>query len=294
MTYVEQWERHANPFEEAGTEPPVRLKSFKAPLIELLRPDGYWPQPLSTEQAFELLRWMATTGASKPEYTSRLQWGRAGIHELLTGGSGLSRGLIEPIASLEDLRRRFHFAILSRAASAGQERWRSDFGIGPVGVVTVRQPTFKPFAPIPHLGWSSEQAIMEDIERLTTGSAGVQMAVDLNGVHDDCRTLHGVRIAVDAEYGFALSIRYGDTAPGAHGSSWDVLIAHSRADESFLQTFARARDVFDCLVHGHVNGCDLGDMRRDYRPDFVSDQVAALSTGAVAGRAAHEPSRPMP
>jgi hypothetical protein len=122
---------------------------------------------------------------------------------------------------------------------------------------------------------------MEDIERLTAGSAGTRMVVDLNGVHDDCRTLHGVRIAVGAEYGFALSIRYGNTSPDMPGSSWDVTIAHSRGDESFLQTFARARDVFDCLVHGHVNDCDLGDMRRDYRPDYVVDQVAALAAQAA-------------
>lgn len=289
MSYETQWELHTNPFDEAGDVPPVRLKSFRAPLIELLRPEGYWPQPLSTEQAFELLRWMATTGASKPEYTSQLGWGRAGIHELLTGGSGLSRGRVEPISSLQDLRRRFHYAILSGATSEGQVRWRRDFGVDPAGVVTVRRPTFKPFAALPHLGWSSEQAIAEDIERLTTGSAGTRMAIDLNGVHADCRTLHGVRIAIDAEYGFALSIRYGDTPPDVHGSSWDVTVAHSREDESFLQTFARARDVFDCLVHGHANGCDLGDMRRDFRPDFVVEQVAALTAAGNPPQAAPSP-----
>lgn len=294
MSYAEQWELHANPFDEKGAEPPVRLKSFKVPLIELLRPEGYWPQPLSTEQAFEVLRWMATTGASKSEYTTQLRWGRAGIHELLTGGSGLSRGLMEPITSMQDLRRRFHYAILSRAASAGQEKWRRDFGIDPTGVVAVRRPTYKPFTPLPHLGWSSEQAIVEDIERLTRVSAGTEMAIGLNSVHPHIRTLHGIRISVGAEYGFSLSLRYGDTPPGVWGSSWDVTIAHSREDESFLQTFARARDVFDCLVHGHANKCDRGDMRNYHRPEFLDEQIAALSADAVAEIAAQEPSRPTP
>ncbi|GJD87780.1 hypothetical protein BHAOGJBA_1285 [Methylobacterium hispanicum] len=125
MTSANQWSRRADPTvgEEAFPRPP-RRRSFQAPLIELLRPFGYWPQPLSLEQAFELLRWMVATGASKPEYTSQLRWGRAGVTELLSSSSGLSYDRVEPITSIEDLRRRFHMAILARPQSRGQELWR--------------------------------------------------------------------------------------------------------------------------------------------------------------------------
>ena len=275
MSTALQYMLHENPLPGMRAKGILLRKSFKVPLIELLRPDGYWPQPLSIEQAFETLRWMATTGSSKPEFTSQLQWGRAGINDLLTGGSGLSHGHVEPISSIEDLRRRFHFAILSRASSRGQELWRSEFGIRPEGTVTVPYPTYKPFAALPHLGWQSEAEIHAEIKRLTAESAGMPMAVNLNGVYDDCQTLHGVRIRVAPE-GFAFDIRYGNTHPTEHGSSWDDTIARTREGESFLQTFARARTVFDCLVHGHANDPDLGDMVRHFRPELVVDQVAAI------------------
>lgn len=275
MSTALQYMLHENPLPGMRAKGILLRKSFKVPLIELLRPDGYWPQPLSIEQAFETLRWMATTGSSKPEFTSQLQWGRAGINDLLTGGSGLSHSCVEPISSIEDLRRRFHFAILSRASSRGQELWRSEFGIRPEGTVTVPHPTYKPFAALPHLGWQSEAEIHAEIKRLTAESAGMPMSVNLNGVYDDCQTLHGVRIRVAPE-GFAFDIRYGNTHPTEHGSSWDDTIARTREGESFLQTFARARTVFDCLVHGHANDPDLGDMVRHYKPEFVVDQVAAI------------------
>jgi len=40
--------------------------SAKLSLIEFVRPasQGDWPYPYSTEQAFELLRWMLATGKS--------------------------------------------------------------------------------------------------------------------------------------------------------------------------------------------------------------------------------------
>lgn len=275
MSHALQYMLQENPLPGMRAKGILLRKSFKVPLIELLRPDGYWPHPLSIEQAFETLRWMVTTGSSKPEFTTQLQWGRAGIHDLLTGGSGLSHGHVEPISSIEDLRRRFHFAILSRAASRGQELWRSEFGIRPEGTVTVPYPTYKPFAALPHLGWQSEAEIHAEIKRLTAESAGMPMTVNLNGVYDDCQTLHGVRIRVAPE-GFAFDIRYGNTHPTEHGSSWDDTIARTREGESFLQTFARARTVFDCLVHGHANDPDLGDMVRHYKPELVVDQVAAI------------------
>lgn len=284
MSIADQYVLHANPVPDARVPAAPRRESFTVHLIDLLRPDGYWPQPLSIEEAFETLRWMAATGSSKPEFTSRLEWGSAGINDLLTGGSGIGNRRIEPISSIQDLRRRFHFAILSRAASHGQELWRREFGIRPEGTVTVPYPTFKPFVQLPGLGWRSEAMIQTEIMRLTTVTAGVRMAVNLNGVYEHCRTLHGVRIAVEAG-GFAFAIRYGDTHPAEPGSSWDETIARTREGESFLQTFARARTVFDCIVHGHANAPDLGDMVRHLKPELVTDQVAIIMEQAANAEA---------
>ena len=60
-----------------------------------------------------------------------------------------------------------------------------------------------------------------------------------------------------------------------------MTIARTRDGESFLQTFARARTVFDCLVHGYANDPDLGDMVRHFRPELVPDQVAAIMQRAA-------------
>lgn len=265
------------PFQTTPPKPP-RKRSFSIPLIELIRPDSLWPYPCSIEQAFELMRWMIDTGG--PQYETQLRWGTAGIENLLSATSGLGHHSIIPIESLDDLRRRFHYAILARPQSEGQERWREEYGITPAGVMTVKRPTYRPFDGATHLGWRSEADIQDAFTALCTGSTGKRMAVALNSCHQHSSNwLHHVRIGIYKDRGFSFILTYGDNPADRGASRWDDTIARTRPGESFLDTMARARDVFDCLVHGKANSADTADLFefRYIGEDFVTGQIAALS-----------------
>lgn len=272
------------PFETLPAKP-RRRREFSIPLIELLRPDSYWPQPLSIEQAFELMRWMVETG-SAGKYSSQLRWGTCGPIDLLSATSGIGYHYVIPVESVDDLRKRFHFAVLARPSSEGQEQWREDFNINPLAVVTIKRPTYRPFEGAAHLGWRSERDIADALKALCSGSRGERMAVSLNSFHKDTvNWLHGVSVAISASDGFSFSLTYGENPVDGHASRWAETIARSRKGESFLDTMARARDVFDCIVHGKPNLADTSDlMEHQYiGVDFISDQIAAIQT---AGRAA--------
>ena len=277
MPSVHAYTAHTNALRKPIGKPRRRM-SFEIPLIELIRPDGYWPQPLSIEQAFTLMAWMAKTGSAS-QYSTKLTWNTETVATLI--GSGDSDSRLKPISSISQLRRMFHNAILARPRAEGQRKWREDFGVGPSGVIQVAAPTYKPFGGARHLGWDSEQAIQDDLERMGTQSMGARMAVSLNSVHPDCRTLHGLSVRIGSNGNFHFGITYGDKTPDQMHSSWTNTLAQTKPGESFLDTFARARDVFDCLVHGKKSICDLTDfVEHGYRPEVVLAQVEALRTDA--------------
>lgn len=105
-------------------------------------------------------------------------------------------------------------------------------------------------------------------------------------------------IAVTDEGGFRFLITFGDKAPGAFGSSWTVTLAATAVGESFLDTLARARDVFDVLVHGKRIACDIdvtfGDFLRKQLlfPGWIRSQVERTLDGTFVNdesRPAAEP-----
>lgn len=270
------------PFEDTPAKP-RRNRSFTIPLIELVRPDSFWPQPLSIERAFELMRWMVDVGGSK--YDTPQRWGTCSVSDLLGATSGIGHTSMLPIKSLDDLRRRFHYAILARPSSEGQERWREDNGIGPAGVIKVIRPTYRPFDGASHLCWRSEGDIQDALAAMLTGSTGKRMAVSLNSVHkDSVNWLHCVDIEICRNSGFWFNITYGCDPAERGASRWSEVIAQSRDGESFLDTMARARDVFDLLVHGKVNDADVADLleHQYIGADFIRDQIAALGQEAPA------------
>ncbi len=249
------------------------VRTFSVPLIEFVRPDGYWPQPFTIEQAFEVFRWMVTGAAlhSEPSY-----WGRMAAIDLLSATSGEGHDHVIPVRGIQDLRSRFHYGILGRLSAKSQLAWRKALGIDVAATVQIRARVHKPFAGAPHLGFRSEGHIRETIERITTGSVGATMAWSLNSSHRGCRTLHHVRIAVGAE-GFAFHLSYGDPLDTSY-SQWTERIAATRDRETFLETLARARDAFDMLVHG-TGTSDLADMsdftRRSAIPCPHARRIAA-------------------
>jgi hypothetical protein len=244
-----------------------RKRGFDVDLVESVRPDGYWPYPYSIEQAFETMRHMVATG-SNHDYDSRGQWGRTGVRELLHG-RGVVNANVPPVRSLQDLRDMFHRAILARPDSDGQAKWRLDHGIRPEGAVRVPHAVYKPMSGCAAHGYPSEAAVKDALAAVQTGHAGKAMAVSLNGYHPKLKTLHGVDVQVRPT-GFVFVLRYGEPCDKHLGSSWDNTIAETRTGESFLDTFARAKGVFDLLVLGVPNGCDLWDFSGLGNPELVS------------------------
>ncbi|AOG02919.1 hypothetical protein [Bosea sp. RAC05] len=269
-----------NYFAEGG-EPAARRRNFRVSLIDLVRPDSFWPHPISVEMAFELLRWMVEKG-SDPSYATQLKWGKCGVEEMLSGGSVRGFTQIKPIQSLDDLRKRFHYAILSSPESDGQVAWRRDHRIDVNSSLTIKAPVYKAFHAVPQLGFTSEAAVIDQLEDVLTGAHGTEMAVSLNPAHPDLRCFDHIDISVQPRLGFSFFLTYGEPVTEKLRSSWSDLIAHSRPGETFLDTFARARDVFQCLVHGSTQPCDMEDMRPLYKGEFIFDQVEALRAGAPA------------
>lgn len=259
-------------------EKPRRNKSFKTDLIELLRPDSYWPQPLTVERAFELMRWMISTGDQK--YTSSLRWGYAGVAELLTDGGGLSIQQMKPIQSLEDLRHRLHHAILARPQSEGQIKWREDHNINVNATITVKHPTYAAFDGASHLGWRSEGDIIKALDAMLRPAVDRRMAASLNCVHKETvNWFHHVRIGIGEKRGFRFLLTYGERPSSPGASCWTDEIAVSRAGESFLDTMARARDVMALIIDGQANQADVEDMFRNnsYGDEFVRDQINKIN-----------------
>lgn len=207
-------------------------------LIDLLRPDSYWPHPLSIEQAFGVFQWMVRTGA---EFSA---WGRSGVYDLIQckptciGADGAG-----PVVSIDDLRRRFHFAILSDHASDLARQWRSA-----AGVAVDSEPTidFRHDAPFKIGPLGSEQAIKEALRLFFLSTSEGELAVSFNSIHSKARCSQGGSIHVRPNcFAFKLGFGYGD------GSSWDVLLAETRDRETFVDTLRRALWTL-ALIRGEV------------------------------------------
>jgi hypothetical protein len=235
---------------------PAHTKSrFDLNLIELVRPPSYWPHPYSVEQAFQAFRWMIKTGDT---YREPGRWGSSGVREVLSASSGVGLSGVAPIKSLEDLRQRFHYALLADGGKA-VEQWRDDHGVRVGGRVTIPYAVHSDGHNSP--AFTSPSNVKQELDRMLEPGPGQTMKMSLNCVHHDVRTLHSVEVRV-FEGGFKFVLWYGDAPKSELHSHWDETIAASREGETFLQTFARARENFDLVVNGirPSHPIDLEDM----------------------------------
>jgi hypothetical protein len=275
--YAGRFMLSANPY-GLGPQKPGRKAWFNVEFINLVRPECYWPQPLSLEQAFEVFRWLVRTGDG---YASPTRWGCVGTKALLSATSANDDCSVSQVESIADLRTRFHYAILGVARSEAIAKWRSDHGVGPAGKVRISVPTYRPFVGARHLGWDSERAIIDTFERLTLKCRGQRMAVPLNYIHLGSRYLHRVSVAVRPE-NFSFILTFGDEPCAERGAcSWNETIASTRPGETFLDTFARARDVFEVLVTGARTPCDAADLLEScwYHPQWHREYLDAFASG---------------
>lgn len=194
--------------------------------IDFIRPGYYWPWNGSIEQAFGVFRWMIDTGEG---YEHQTKWGKQTVESLLSRKpSCTSMWEIEPVSSLDDLRQRFHYAILSPVDS-GIEKWRQDNGITINGKRTIVFPHANPMRDV-----DSEANIKQAFDNLFAWVG--RLNVELNEYHSRAREIYGVQMHYSRSYpGWRFVLSY-----GFDGSIWRKTIARQRPKELLLPVLRRA------------------------------------------------------
>jgi hypothetical protein len=201
---------------------------MKFRFLDLLRPDRF-PYPYSLEQAFHIFKWMVTTGE---EYT---RYGSPGVRDLLNmRPSCLNSGQVNPITSLDDLRRRFHYALLAHEEVPLATSWKKANGICIQAEKWLAFPHYTPFGG----NFGSEFDIEKSLKKLLEMSRGTNLNVSLNECHTDARWVCGVSVEVIPR-GFYFVMHYG-CEEDAGSSSWGHTLACSIDNEPFTDTMRRA------------------------------------------------------
>ena len=196
--------------------------------IDFVRPDGFWPYPYTTEQAFQVFRWMVTTGK---EYT---KYGAPGVIDLLCKQpTCLNSRRVNPIHSREDLRTRFHYALLSNLGGPIVDEWRRVNGISVTESRRLYFPHYTPFAG--NSVYESERAIEDALDNLLGKSRGMVLNISLNDCHKRARWVADVDISV-SENGFSFDMDYGYE----NDSGWKHVLAATIKNEPFIDTMHRA------------------------------------------------------
>jgi hypothetical protein len=205
----------------------MRTKA-KVTFVQFLRPDGYWPYPYSVEQAFEVFRWMVRTGAS---YEQRARWGRRGVIELLScQPSCVNFGSVKPIRSLEDLRRRFHYALLSAEGNTTVTSWRHDTGLTLDATRWLHFRHAKPF--------TAESVSRDELERFYRDGSTQRLTVSPNRVHTTAVTCKWTEIFVEPDK-FSFLLHYGWPEEEC-SSRWNVELTATQHGETFTEGLRRA------------------------------------------------------
>jgi hypothetical protein len=241
----------------------MRLRQkAKIDLIEFVRPSGYWPQPYSIEMAVSVLQKMIETGEG---FFEKHTWNTTSVGSLL-GGANADNVYPNPITSLDDLRARFHRALLSDEKRAPEiKRWREQSGFSIGSTIEIKFPHHKPFSnSFPH-PLRCEDDIQKMLNELLECPDGLRLEEQLNSVHNGARMVHDVVLFVgrswrcttsESDGRFSFVLRYGfESKAGMKekgDSQWNHVLAYSRSGEPFLQTLVRARTEFDRCLNGET------------------------------------------
>ena len=210
------------------TKPAPSLSKAKIHFAEFVRPDSYWPQPYSIEQAFQTYRWMIKTGK---RHSHAYEYG---VYDMLIGGGvrGSADMYYNPVDSLDTLRKYFHRAVLARPNCKDSDIWRKKERIGFGEHRILHFPHYAPFVGSPLLGRVVSEA---QIKRLLDAYFYLSgnLCVQLNSCHAGAIEIIGAVIRVST-YDFTFEF---DLAYGYEGSRW---WHHLAAGEQFLDTFGAA------------------------------------------------------
>jgi hypothetical protein len=195
-----------------GAAKPAQMRSkAKIHFAELVRPDGYWPQPYSLEQAFQIYRWMIKTG--RPFSGSH----RYGVYDLIVGSGALGNADLyyDPIRSIETLRKRFHHAILGRANCQNSAAWREKEKIALGQERVLCFPHYTPFVGSPVLGKILSEAQIKTLMGAYFGAVG-KLRIQLNPYHPGAVEIIELVVRVDTHrFQFKFDLHY-----GYDGSGW--------------------------------------------------------------------------
>ena len=196
----------------------------KIRFIDFLRPESF-PYPYTIEQAFHVFRWMVSTRAAYQE------WMRSGVYELLSmKPTCINHSSVDPITSLDDLRCRFHWALLSAAVLPIAANWKQDMGISIQGEKIVVFPHYTPFE-----NTQSEDDIQKALKSLLSESGGTVLNVSLNDCHPKAQWVGGVTLSVHPKR-FAFAMDYGYK----NNTGWNYELAATKDNEPFTDTLNRA------------------------------------------------------
>lgn len=260
--------------------PPPGPAPFAAAVVDLINPLPIWPWPLSVDQAFAAYRWMVATHDEHGDFASKMRaWGY-----LFNKNGKVRDGVwgVRPIRSMSDLKDRLQSVVLLQPRGRRDVEWRRRMGLLVDGSISVDRHAFGPFADHSGLGWQDEYEIGADLDRMGVGTEGVAAAVEpkpLAAEHPLFRPglaydrVQGLCIDVDPTLGFRMALR---TTPApedrrAEDDYAHLVVAASRVGETFVQTLARARDVFDAVVHGKGGCVDLGDVEPAVRRRLAAE-----------------------
>jgi hypothetical protein len=217
-----------------GAAKPAQMRSkVKIRFAELVRPDGYWPQPCSLEQAFQIYRWMIRTG--RPFSVSH----QYDVYDLLVGSGALGTVDLyyDPIRSIEMLRKRFHYAILGRANCQRSTAWREKEKIAFGQERVLCFPHYTPFMGSPLLGKILSEAQIETLMGAYFGARG-KLQLQLNPYHPGAIEIIELVVRVDTyRFQFKFDLHY-----GYDGSGWWHELA---VGDQFIDTLGKALIEFE-------------------------------------------------
>jgi hypothetical protein len=201
----------------------MRVKT-KIKFINFLRPEtSYWPYPYTLEQAFCVFQWLIKTGGKYQK------WGHSGVYELLSLKPTCINSIkVDPLQSIEDLRLRFHYALLA-VANSNVKRWREDLGI-----IDINKERWIRFPYYPEI----------DISQILNNffSLKGKLLVQLNPYHKKATLINHTDIQVyPDEFEFGLCYGY-------DGSSWRHVLDSSKKGECFRDTLIRVMEKINRMV----------------------------------------------
>ena len=206
----------------------MRTKA-KISFIEFLRPDSFWPYPYTIEQVFHVLQWMVKEARY---YIHGRQYEPIAL--LSCKPSCIFVSGIEPIVSVDDLRMRFHYALLGRVYG-NIAAWREDNGITIDGSRILHFPHHGP-------GGLFKTDARTVLDKLFHDGERADLAVSLNCSHLSAKQCQKILIYV-LDGGFLFVLKYGFDKSFA-ASSWAHELARTEGNEPFYATMRRAVDTF--------------------------------------------------